>query len=511
MRTTGNPPHVAGAAILLSALLLLPLGAAAQQISGLVAEQGSLAPAADAVITLYRVTGEDGELSPVGTTVTDEEGFFIFIPTQPGQYRVQAEHGGLLSPLSPTYEVGPSAGTDELVLMVPSPLLMLASNCNVEASPGAVVVGVVRDAASEVSVPLARVTARWIEGPGFQELDTRADDRGRFLFCGIPTNGIVRFRGEGFGQIGEWTEVELLRPALVFHDVDMGLATTTSTGTEVLAELVLGRAAGTMADLRGQLLDQMSEEPIAQAVVRVRGSGFQAVTDPQGRFSFTDLQPGTYTLEIQHLGYSVQTSEVALAEGQDVSVRLRLSQQAVELEGVEVVARSRQEETIRTSSFQRYVVSGNVLAEEEARGASLAEVLRRNVVGMRVTERATQSGTQLCLETNRRIQRLTRFEQLDLNALERELGTERRGLDQEESGCNMVQVVLDGIRLSDTAGMPVASFLQAFTLQDIESVEFLPPAQGSTLYGIGGNVSNGVLVIHTRGKGPYRSAERDRQ
>ncbi len=508
-RAGGGVGHFTGLFLLGGLALTLP--AQSQQVAGLVAEHGSLAPAPDAVVTLYRVTGDDGEISAVGTTVTDEDGYFIFIPTHPGAYRVQAEYDGLLSPLSPAYEVGPEAGTEDLVLMVPSPLLMLATSCNVDSSPGAVVVGVVRDAESDVPIPYAHVAARWIAGPGFQDIDTRADARGRFLFCGIPPAGTIRFRGESFGRIGEWGEVELSRPALVFHDVTMGLGNPVSnTDTRVLAELVLGRTAGSLADLRGQLLDRDSDAPIPHAVVRIRGTGFQAVTDGQGRFTFTDLQPSLYTLEIRHLGYSVQSSEVELGEGEDVSLRLRLSPQAVELEGLEVVARTREEETIRASSFQRYVVSGDRMADEEARGATLPDLLRRHVVGLRIRERYTQSGTRLCLETNRRIFRLTRFEQADLNAIEREMGQERRGMDEAQD-CDMVQVILDGVRVSDAPGAPVEQFLQAMSVTDIESVEFLPPSQGATMYGIGGNVANGVLVIHSRGKGPYRSMDRDRR
>ncbi len=502
------------ATLALAWMAFLPTHSTAQQIAGLVAEQGTLSAAPDAVITLYRVTGEHGDLDPIGNTVSAEDGSFIFIPAEPGTYRVQADFDGLLSPLSPPYRVGAEEGIDDLVLMVPSPLLMMAMSCNPEAAPGAVIVGFVRDGESGVGVPLGKVVARWIEGADMREIDTTADSRGRFLFCGIPAGGIVRFRGESFGKTGEWEEVEIPRPAFVFHDVHMTLGSERSFGQDVVAELVLGRVAGTMADLRGQLLDQLSGEPIQAAIVRVDGTGFQAVTDLEGRFAFTDLLPGAYTLQIQHLGYSVQSSEVTLEEGQDVSVRLRLSPRAVELDGIDIVARSQEEQTIRTSPFRRYVVSGESLADAEIRGATLPDVLRQGMIGLRVREINTMQGHLLCLETNRRIQRLTRTETVDVTQAEVELSDDnpnRRDPDEDENGCHMVQVIVDGLRISDSDGASASQYLQSLSVADVESMEYMPPMQGTTLYGIAGNVSNGVLVIYTRGKGPYRTGERDRE
>ncbi len=470
-------------AILLFALIAVPTALAGQQVAGLVAEQGTLAPAGDAVVTLFRVVeDEDSELEPTGTAVTDETGAFSFTVPMPGRYRAQADYDGLSSPLSPILEVGAGSGVDDLVLMVPSPLLMLAASCDLDAAPGAVVVGTVRDLSSEVPVPSAWVTARWTRPGVSDELRAQTDTRGRFLLCGVETDGFVQFRGESLGHSGEWEEVEIRRPAVVFHDIDLQLSALGADGGQAISEFVIAEMAGTMGDLRGQLLDMDSGTPIQQAVVRIRGTGFQAVSDAEGRFSFTDLQPGRYILEVQHLGYSVQTSEVDVPDGRDVMLRLRLSQRAVELEGIEVTVRAAVEEAIRTTAFRREVVSGEALAVEEVRGATTADVLRTRFTGVQVRELYTVNGTVWCIQSNRRVERL-----------------------EGGGGCENVQVILDGARVADGA-----QILRSLSVSEIESIEFLPPSQATIQYGMGGDVANGVVIVYTRGKGPYRSPLRDR-
>ena len=89
-----------GAALSLLATLALPCAARGQVVSGLVAEQLSLAPAVGAVVVLLRVTEADG-LEPVGVATTDESGAFSLTVPSEGVFRVQATMGGLASPLSP--------------------------------------------------------------------------------------------------------------------------------------------------------------------------------------------------------------------------------------------------------------------------------------------------------------------------------------------------------------------------------------------------------------------------
>jgi hypothetical protein len=54
-------------------------------------------------------------------------------------------------------------------------------------------------------------------------------------------------------------------------------------------------------------------------------------------------------------------------------------------------------------------------------------------------------------------------------------------------------------------------FLIRTPASEIESIEFVTPVQAQILYGTGGLTPNGVVVVYTRGRGPYVSPLRNRR
>lgn len=463
-----------------------------QAVAGMVVEQVSLNPAGGALVTLFRAGGPEGELEPVAVTATDGEGIFLLEAPGPGTYRVQADHEGLASPLSGSMRLAAGEEVIDLALMVPSRLLFMAYGCQAgvpqdDASPGgAALVGVVRDTLAGVVVPNAWVTARWHDGGQARSLQASADASGRYVICGVPaTAGTLRVQGQILGKLSSWDEVEIHGPSVVFHDVGLQLETLQSRhSTSVTQERILQEAAArTLGDMRGQLLDRMTDSPIPYAVVRLEGTGHQALTNEDGRFLFVGLQPGHYTLEIRHLGYDARSGEVEVPSGQDVFLRLRVAPRAVELEGIEVSARSAVREITRLTPFRRDIVYGEAMALEEERGALAFEILRRSSPGLQVRESYKEGiGREICVQTNRRVHRL------------------RGG-----SSCENVQVILDGVRIGDGADV-----LLRTPAAEIESMEFLPPSHAQIMYGTGGNTANGVVIVYTRGKGPYASPLRNR-
>jgi hypothetical protein len=492
------------------ALLVLALGVPASlvaqatpaplELHGVVAEQGVNVAVPDAAVTLYRQDGSDGDLEPVASSVSDGNGRFVFTLPGPGVYRLAADLSGLSSPLSAPVRVAADETPDEVVLFLPSRLLMLAGTCDMDEQPGAVVVGLVLDQFSGVPLPGARVEARWTDPAlGQREQLTESDGAGRFRVCGVAAPARLQLRAGMLGRSGGWGAIDIPRTAVVFHDLVFSLAETV---TEDEAEVEFTEMARSLGDLTGVLLDGATGEPIGSALIRIRETSFQGVTGADGRFAFMDLLPGSYVLEVHHLGFAHPASRIDVPEGKDVRVTLRASLQAVELDGIEVVARAAAEQIIRTSPFRRYVVSGESLAIEETRGARVTDVLNARMTGLRVREHTSQGGPALCIETVRRLQRIQ-----ELDTVPDALNSTR---DFGGARCDMVQVILDGARLGDGDGVQASHFLRAMLVSEVESLEYLPPTHGTLLYGMGGNVSNGVLVIYTRGKGPYRSASRDR-
>jgi hypothetical protein len=475
---------------LLPALVLLPTSGSAQEVRGLVAEQGSLDPVPRAVVTLFRVPDGTDDLIPAGTTVSGDDGGFTLRADAPGRYRVQATHLDLSSPLSAEFRLEGSGGVDDVALLIPSRLLMMGYGCPDEELEGgrSVVVGVVRDGLSEIPLSGARVTVRWMDREGDGELTAETDATGHYRLCGVPSGGFVRIQGAFLGQEGEWTEVEVARPAMVLHDVAVtaGLAPARvqPPGQGPIQERILMEAtAHSLGDLRGELLDAGSGQPIAQASVRL-GEGRQLrITDESGRFAFQGVQPGRYLLEIAHLGYAVQSDEVEVPGGRDVFVRLRVSPQAVELDGIEVEVRGAVVELQRITPFRRDIVYGQAMADAERRGATVVDVLRTSSPGLRVQTLYLASGQPvLCIRSNRAV----------------------ATLGSGGASCPSPEVVLDGTRISDGAEV-----LLRLPSSEVESVEFLPASQAQTLYGIGGNTANGAVVVWSRGRGPYASPLRN--
>jgi hypothetical protein len=464
-----------------------------QTLSGVVAEQWTAAPVQGALITLYRVVGDDeNALDRAAVVPSDEEGVFEVELPGAGRYRAQAELDGLLSSLSEVIELEVGDTAENLLLMLPSPLILMAYECvEVVGDELVTVVGVARDPESQVPLPNVRVEARWQEGAITRTLAGTTDASGRYRICGVPPEArFVQLQGQLLGRMSPISEVELSAPTIVFHDVELPVSLTargqsTPVGGGVIQERILMEAAARgLADLSGFLSDQISGEPIGQAVVRIRGTTFQTLSAGDGRFRFEGIQPGRYVLEIRHLGYNVESNELEVPAGQDVLVRLRVAPTAVVLAGIEVTTRSAVEEVARLTPFRRDIVYGEAMRIEEERGAQAFEIIRRTVPGIRVTEIYRDAGPPLvCVQTNRRV------------------GSFEAGV------CPMVQVILDGVRIDPASSGDLVRTLNA---AEIESMEFLPPTQATTLYGTGGNVANGVLIIYTRGRGPYVSPLRGR-
>jgi hypothetical protein len=85
----------------------------------------------------------------------------------------------------------------------------------------------------------------------------------------------------------------------------------------------------------GQVVDQITGQPLAGAVVEMERSGRRAVADAEGRFSFGKLRTGARTFSVTHLGYQelVQPVEVTAVAG---PLTFHLTPDPVLLEGITV-------------------------------------------------------------------------------------------------------------------------------------------------------------------------------
>ena len=82
--------------------------------------------------------------------------------------------------------------------------------------------------------------------------------------------------------------------------------------------------------ITGEVSDVSSLNPVAGALIDVIGTGRTAESDSNGRFTIGGLPSATFTLEVNKLGYTMESSVATTLEGQPVEVRFGLRPKAVE-------------------------------------------------------------------------------------------------------------------------------------------------------------------------------------
>ena len=95
------------------------------------------------------------------------------------------------------------------------------------------------------------------------------------------------------------------------------------------------------ASLRGSVVDNMTNEPIPGAVVRVDGRQATGTTDMDGKFRIDNLAPGLVNVRIESFGYEAYTAfEVQLTRAKPAELEVRLKESAQQLQEVEITAQS---------------------------------------------------------------------------------------------------------------------------------------------------------------------------
>ncbi len=115
--------------------------------------------------------------------------------------------------------------------------------------------------------------------------------------------------------------------------------------------------------ISGRVYDAVTEQPLAEAIVRVVGQDAATQTDDAGRFTLVNVRPGIVQLEVRRLGYApLLKGDVAVSAGKPVVVSVALTRLQVQLEGV----------TVRPAAFPvtppaATPVSSTTLSSEELR------------------------------------------------------------------------------------------------------------------------------------------------
>jgi hypothetical protein len=212
----------------------------------------------------------------------------------------------------------------------------------------------------------------------------------------------------------------------------------------------------------------------------------RAFSDAWGFFQLRAPESGTYVLRAERDGYDTQTRQINLAGTGEISIpAFVLISNVITLDKIDIGASRGKisDPPVDAVGFRRasHVAAGTRMRDYDRAGVSPFAVALSLGAGLRVRSVLVGSKWIQCIESSRRI--------TDMNS---------------DGGCNPVVVVLNGAPIMD----PIEYLERHVQVADLESMEYLPPAEAGMRYGLDAS-ARGALILWTRGSGPYKSAERD--
>ncbi|MEO8560539.1 MAG: carboxypeptidase regulatory-like domain-containing protein [bacterium] len=329
--------------------------AAQAAVTGAVRDSLAGAPLAGARVELVSAADPSAGRRAIET---DAEGRYRIDDVAPGRYLIGFLHQRLdvlgLQIELPPVEVHRADTLVRVDLAVPGARSMSHVVCGVRADSSAVglLMGRVVRAETREAADRGRVTARWrellVSRNGAQwrdrEITAEADDAGRFVACGLPTNvPLAILATSGTTRSGE---VELIVPETGVLERDlliaepMAASDSAPSGVASVA-LVQPAPARRYARLTGHVRREARDERVS-AQVAIRGSDGaerMAVTDADGAFALDELPAGTRMLEVRAIGYQPKHVVVDLVAGETTALDVVLDNHVPVLDTLRVRAR----------------------------------------------------------------------------------------------------------------------------------------------------------------------------
>ena len=135
----------------------------------------------------------------------------------------------------------------------------------------------------------------------------------------------------------------------------------------------------------GRVVQQGSNTGIDGVEITVIPTNQTVTTDAQGRFDIRDISAGAIALEMRRIGYQPRTDTLASFPGVTLEVQIAMSEQAIQLDPIEVTARPA---FLEAAGFYRRAQSGGgyqfTRADIERRSPVYLSRMLFNVPGIRV-------------------------------------------------------------------------------------------------------------------------------
>lgn len=333
------------------------------RVVGIVWDSLAMKPLEAAVVRMVR---EDNPSAGVSATTTGA-GRFVFDSVATGVWLATFLHPVLdslrIDPGIMRLEIS-EPGEVRLPLATPSPRSLITTTCRapIDAELG-MIVGEVRSVSDDSPLVDAQVFVEWPEWilqrrrltTDVRQVTARTDTAGRYALCGVPSGSTLRTIAWHSADTTGAIEVAVSPSGFALQDFLVGTServtvpvdTTAPSGASTSRRAArTANASGPVATVtarRGRAsvrgtVRTFDGQPIANAIVRVLGSGSQIRTDGDGAYLITDAATGTQSIEARAIGYSPYRLPVILRAGETGPIVLRLAVQRVQLDTVRVVA-----------------------------------------------------------------------------------------------------------------------------------------------------------------------------
>ena len=229
------------------------------------------------------------------------------------------------------------------------------------------------------------------------------------------------------------------------------------------------QAQQTTGTIRGRITDNATQQGLQG--VTVAAGGRSVLTQPDGRYVITSVPAGAQTVRAKTIGYGQATSDVTVAEGQEVVADLALTATAVTLSEVVVTGYGEQ----RAGNITGAVTAVTDSQFNPGRVISPQMLIQNKVPGVQVIDNNDPGGG---------------------------LSIRIRGATSVSASSEPLYVV-DGVPMGTGAGGGLSAGrdpLNYLNPADIENITVLRDASSAAIYG--SNAANGVVIIKTKsGKG----------
>ena len=316
------------------------------QVFGSVFDSVGMKPLAGAVVRLVRT--EDPSIGR--TAISDVGGRFAYDSVASGVWLVSYFHPTLdslrLEPALVRLEILDST-TVIMPLSTPSARSLATASCGARLpSDVGIVVGDVRRAGDNAPIAGATVEVEWPEWSIVKKRlvtimmrrRARSDSSGRYALCGAPVGSTLR----AVSWIGNDTtgaiEVDVPSDGYALKDFAVGALQYVDVGDDSVASTpAFARMRRGRATVHG-VVTKPDGSPLANAVVRVIGTGSPTRTSSIGEFTITDAGAGTQSIEALAIGYQPTRRAVRLSESEALEVSFSQAARNVALDTVRVFA-----------------------------------------------------------------------------------------------------------------------------------------------------------------------------